>query len=112
MISGVYGLLMINIYHESHKNILFLVNHFNAINVHIYMEQLITNRARGTVVQDQIIQANRFLRPGYCGSVRDDFPLTVIGRKNTALPEALRAIQFLFFGKVYLKTDKDTVRIK
>ena len=82
MISGVFGSLRSYIYYESHKNVLFSVNHCSMINVHIYMGQFITNRTRGTVIQDGATQANRFLRPSYCGSVRTDFPLTVIGRKK------------------------------
>lgn len=76
------------------------------------MEQFFTNRTRGTVIQDQATQANRFLRPGYCGSLKADFPLTVIRRKKTVLPETLRTVQLFCFGKVYLKIHRDTVRIK
>jgi hypothetical protein len=100
------------IYYESHKNMLFHVNHFSAVNVHIYMEQVVTGRERGTVVQKQTTPTNSFLRPGYCGSVRTDLPMIVIGRKRKALMEKISTGQLFCVGKVYLKTHNGMIRIR
>ncbi|MHC4112923.1 MAG: hypothetical protein ACYSUY_17750 [Planctomycetota bacterium] len=76
------------------------------------MEQLITNRTRGMVIQDQTSQANKFLRPGYGGSIRTDLPMIVIGKKRKALMETISTGQLFCIGKVYLKTHKGMIRIR
>ena len=76
------------------------------------MEQLFTKRTRGTVIQDGITQANRFLRPSYCGSIRTDLPMIVIGKKRKALMETISTGQLFCVGKVYLKTHNGTTRIR
>ena len=112
MISGIYGSSMACIYYESHKNVIFHVNRLSAINVHIYMEQVITGRERGTVFQNYATPTNGFLRPDYCGSVRTDLPMIVIGRKRKALMEKISTGQLFCVGKVYLKTHKGMIRIR
>lgn len=76
------------------------------------MEQVITGRARGTVIQNRATPTNRFLRPGYCGSIRTDLPMIVIGKRRKALMEKISTGQLFCVGKVYLKTHDGMIRIR
>jgi len=57
---------------------------------------------------------NCFLKPAWThnGSVKTDLPLTVIGRKRKKFIEKVTPGQLLCVGKIYLKTDNGTIRIR
>ena len=57
---------------------------------------------------------NHYIKPAWThnGSVKTDLPLTVIGKKRKKLIEAFDAGQLFCVGKVYLKTQNGSVRLK
>jgi hypothetical protein len=57
---------------------------------------------------------NQYLRPAWThnGSIKTDLPLTVIGKKSRRLIEAFEAGQLFCVGKVYIRTDTGSVRIR
>ena len=57
---------------------------------------------------------NCFLRPAttHNGSVRTDLPMVVIDKRRKKTVESVRPGQLLCVGKVYLKTDRELVRLK
>jgi hypothetical protein len=76
------------------------------------MEQIISNKKTGTARADKTRKKNYFLRPTYCGSIRTDLPLTVIGKKQRKLIEMIGTGQLFCVGKVYLKTHSGIIRIR
>ncbi len=57
---------------------------------------------------------NHYIKPAWThnGSVKTDLPLTVIGKKRKKLIDALGAGQLICVGKVYLRTQNGSVRIR
>ncbi|MBC8468392.1 MAG: hypothetical protein H8D56_02880 [Planctomycetes bacterium] len=57
---------------------------------------------------------NHYLKPAWThnGSIKTDLPLTVIGKKRRRLIEAFDAGQLFCVGKVYLRTNNGSVRIR
>jgi len=69
----------------------------------------ILNNTRNRAMKD-----NRYLKPAWThnGSVKTDLPLTVIGKKRRKIVDALGAGQLFCVGKVYLRTNNGSVRIR
>ena len=61
------------------------------------------------------METNRYLKPAWThnGSVRTDLPLTVVTKLNKKkVARMVRPGQLFFVGKVYLKTDNGSIRLK
>ncbi len=61
------------------------------------------------------METNRYLKPAwtYNGSVRTDLPLTVVAKANKKkIKQTVRPGQLFCVGKVYLKTQNGSIRIK
>jgi len=56
----------------------------------------------------------QYLKPAWThnGSIKTDLPLTVIGKKNRRLIEAFEAGRLFCVGKVYIRTNNGSVRIR
>ena len=60
------------------------------------------------------METNRYLKPAWThnGSVRTDLPLTVVAKANKKVKQTVRPGQLFCVGKVYLKTNNGSIRIK
>jgi len=57
---------------------------------------------------------NYYIKPAWThnGSIKTDLPLTVIGKKQRKLTETIGPGQLFCVGKVYLRTQNGSVRIR
>lgn len=76
------------------------------------MEQIILNKNKDVVWGGSSMTEDGFLKPSYCGSIRTDLPLIVIGKKKRQFVKMMSTGQLFCVGKVYLKTHNGTIRIK
>ncbi|MHC4727773.1 MAG: hypothetical protein ACYS17_11165 [Planctomycetota bacterium] len=61
------------------------------------------------------METNRYLKPAWThnGSVRTDLPLMVVAKANKKIvKQTVRPGQLFCIGKVYLKTNNGSIRIK